>query len=129
MFLKQLAAQESDHVSGLLCGIAGGLQMGSRGGGPRERKREARALARLRLHPEGASMPVHDFLAGGQPNSRSRIFFAVQAFEDAENLRLIFRWNSDAVVFHGKNPVARSFRRRDRNARWLFGTVFQRIAD
>ncbi len=52
-------------------------------------------------------MPVHDFLAGGQADAGSRIFVAMQAFEDAENLRLIFRRNSDAVVFHGKNPLVR----------------------
>ena len=92
--------------------------------------REARTLAWLRLHPDGSTVPVHDFLAGGQADTRSRVFVAMQAFEDAENLRLIFRWNSDAVVFHRKNPIAcPASAAVTRDARRLFGAVFQCIAD
>src|SRR5271154_1340770 len=95
MFFKQLAAQEGDHLSGLLCVIPkrGGASSRQIVWCARQWERESRALAKLGLHPDGSSMPVHDLLANGQSNSGSGIFAAVQALEDAKDLGLMLGLN------------------------------------
>ena len=47
-----------------------------------QRERKARAFAWFRLYPNGPAMPVYDFLAGRKPDPCSRVFAAMQAFED-----------------------------------------------
>ena len=63
---------------------------------------------KLRLHPDAASVPFHDFLGDGQSDSTSRILGAsVQALEDFEDPVGVLRVDPNAIVFYRENPIGR----------------------
>ena len=59
------------------------------------------------LHPNTASVLLHDSLTYGEANSTSRVFTPVmQARKEAENLVRVILTETDPVVGHGKDQPA-----------------------
>jgi len=68
----------------------------------RQGEAEVRSLAWLRFHPYPSPVPLHDFLADGEPDPGPRVFPpGVQPLEDLENPVGVPRIDSDAAVPHG----------------------------
>src|ERR1700685_2773868 len=64
------------------------------------------ALAQLRLDRNASAVPLHDFLADGQPDTDSAgLFSFVRLLEHFENLREVLRVNSHSVVLNRKYPA------------------------
>src|SRR5436305_8241348 len=94
-----------------------------------QREVECRAIARLRFHPDAATIPLHHALADRQADTRAGNSLAMQPFEHTENGLVILRLNPHSVILHGKLPFGFTPGRRDMNARRLHAAVFDGIAD
>ena len=63
-------------------------------------------LSGCRLNPNPAPVPLHDFLAGRQSNSRPLSYFAaLPALEQTKNPFGIRRINADPVILHAEPPA------------------------
>jgi len=73
---------------------------------------------------------VHDALANGQADARTRYISTVQTFEHPKDLVVIFGCNPDAIVFYRKDPAIVALFGRDIDLRApFFCTILQRIAN
>src|ERR1039458_8983579 len=58
------------------------------------------------LHPDLASVALHNFLADGEPDaSAGKLFGTVQALEEGENALGVLRLDANAVIAHREDPV------------------------
>ena len=66
---------------------------------------KGRTVVLLRLGPYTAAVSVHNAAREREADPVARYIVAVQAAEDLENLLAKLRFDADAVVLHGENPV------------------------
>src|SRR5512132_1609815 len=92
-------------------------------------ERERGALARLGFYPYASTMALHNFLADGQTDAGSGIFVPrVEPLKNDEDPIGILWIDPDAMITHGKYPFACRALRGDMNARRLFATEFDGVA-
>src|SRR5580704_2617008 len=97
--------------------------------GQRHRKPESRALSQRRFHPDSPPVALHDALANCQSNARSRVVVTVQPLKHAENLLGVFRVDSNAVIFHAKQPIRILAPRADTHLGRIRPAVLDRVAN
>src|SRR5579862_3374262 len=95
----------------------------------RKREVEGGSLIDLRFDPDASPIAVDNALADRQTNASSGNVLSVQPLEDAENLLVIFRVDTEAVVRHRKAPEAVSPFRRYMNPRRASAAILERVAD
>src|SRR5688500_353678 len=79
--------------------------------GSRQRKPKCRALSRLGLHREFAAVAFHDLPADGQSDTCTGEFFPpVESLEHSEDLLEVLRFDSQAIVLNGENPLFTAIR-------------------
>src|SRR6185312_14346260 len=70
----------------------------------RQRKKERRASAFFRFHPDPAPKAFHNLLADRQPDPASGPIVAVQPLEGFKDLKLILRRNTGTVIRAREKP-------------------------
>src|SRR6185437_15915865 len=69
----------------------------------RDRKEEFGSLPNLRFNPDAAAAVLHDSLANSETDPGAGVTaFGMQTLEDAKDPLMIFRVDSDSVIFNGK---------------------------
>src|SRR5271157_6152458 len=87
-------------------------------------------MAGLRLHPDAPSVPLDDFLCDREADAGAWVFRrSVQALKDHEDPFGMLRVDSDAVISHGKAPLAIHFLRRNVDARRGRAVKLESVAD
>ena len=72
------------------------------GGSLREPQVESRAATHHRLDPDFSSVRFHDSPRKRQTDAVAGNILSVQPVENLENLASVLRFNTDSIVFHGK---------------------------
>src|SRR5207344_1466513 len=94
------------------------------------REAERRAFARLRFHPDAASVPLRDLLADREADAGAWVLVApVQPFEGREDPLRVLRIDADCVVLHREAPAFVGLLDADVHARGLLVAELQRVAD
>src|ERR1022692_1043506 len=72
----------------------------------RNTEEKCRSMSGCGLHPDLASVALHNFLADGEPDaSAGKLFGTVQALEEDENALGVLRLDANAVITHRKDPA------------------------
>src|ERR1700691_2480214 len=88
-----------------------------------KREIEGRPLSQLRLDPDAATIALDHALTDRKTNAGTRNRAPVKPLKHAENLQMIFRFDSNAVVGHRETPFGLSILGRDMNAGRLRSAV------
>ncbi len=86
-------------------------------------------MARRRLDPDAAAMPLHDSPANRQPDARARILApCVKTLKDHEDALEVLWGDADAIVPDGEHAFRRGHLRAHVHMWWLAPAELDRVA-
>ena len=95
----------------------------------RQRETEQRALAGCGFHPNAATVPLYNTLTNSEADARPGIGVPVEAFENAEDLLRIDRFDPDAVVSYREEPVSFSLPGGNMDSRRIRAAILNSVSD